>query len=211
VHDMRNILAVVRESTGLAQDIAGLVGTSRESGNASLGKERLRESLAEVQHAVRQAAALSEAMDYMAQAGGADTRNPAGPCDLVRVCRSFQLLAARQARSVQMPLKSGDTREPVWLNVPALVVLDALLELVDLCAAVGGQVTLCFTARRLQKKEGILVEVLDGPNREMVIAALTGVHMLSSTPSAWRAGLRPWHDSGSRYFLSIAESEVDSQ
>lgn len=214
VHDMRNILAVVRESAGLAQDIAAFAASQKPSadgsGQAARGK-RIASSLEEVQRAVQQGAALSEAMDYMAQAGGADGRNSSGPCDLTRACRSFQLLAARQARAVQMVLISGQTKEPVWINAPALNVLRSLLEVFDLCAAVGGQVTLSFTASRLHKQEGIVVDVVDGPNKEMVLAALTGAHMLSTIPPGWRAALMPWRDTGSRYFLSLVACETDNQ
>ncbi len=215
VHDMRNILAVVRESAGLAQDIAAFAASQKASGDGAAapakGKNRIAASLEEVQRAVQQGAALSEAMDYMAQAGGADGRNTSGPCDLTRACRSFQLLAARQARAVQMVLISGETEEPVWINVPALNVLCSLLEVFDLCAAVGGQVTLRFTAGRLHKHEGIIVDVLDGPNRDMVLAALTSAHMLSTMPPGWRAALMPWRDTGSRYFLSLVACETDNQ
>lgn len=214
VHDMRNILAIVRESAGLAQDIAAFVAgqkAAKDGAGLSARGDRIVASLEEVQRAVQQGAALSEAMDYMAQAGGADGRNTSGPCDLTRTCRSFQLLAARQARAVQMVLINGETEEPVWINAPALNVLRSLLEVFDLCAAVGGQVTLRFTAGRLHKQEGIVVDVLDGPNREMVLAVLTGAHVLSTMPSGWKAALMPWRDTGSRYFLSLVASETDNQ
>ena len=66
VHDMRNVLAVIRESAGLAQDLAALA--AREGGAAR--HERLATALSEVQRAVVQGAALAEGMDHMAQAGG---------------------------------------------------------------------------------------------------------------------------------------------
>lgn len=214
VHDMRNILAIVRESTGLAQDIAALA--AKQTGSEGEGRQSAREtriaaSLTEVQRAVQQGAALSDAMDYMAHAGGADGRDTSGPCDLTRACRSFELLAARQARGAQMQLDSGETEEPVWINVPVLTVLRSLLEVFDLCAAVGGQVALRFTAGRRQKEEGIVVDVLDGPNRELVLAALTSAPMLATMPPGWRAALMPWRDTGSRYFLSIVACETDNQ
>ena len=150
VHDMRNVLAVIRESAGLAQDLASLAGGKAVSAQ---GTERLSTALGEVQRSIIQGAALSEAMDFMAQAGGMEPGG-AGPCDLARVSRSFCLLAARQARAAQIHLTSGETDEPVWANVPPLAVLRSLLEIFDLCASVGGQVTLRLTAGRRQKEEG---------------------------------------------------------
>ena len=98
VHDMRNVLAVIRESAGLAQDLATFAGGKTV---AAPGAERLSSALSEVQRSIIQGAALSEDMDFMAQAGGMEPGS-AGPCDLARVSRSFCLLAARQARAAQM-------------------------------------------------------------------------------------------------------------
>ena len=92
VHDMRNVLAVIRESAGLAQDMAALAGDALPRG------ERLLAALSEVQNQILQGAALAEGMEFMSQAGGAENEN-AGPCDLARVCRVFCRMAARQARA----------------------------------------------------------------------------------------------------------------
>ena len=200
VHDMRNVLAVIRESAGLAQDLAALA--AREGGAAR--HERLATALSEVQRAVVQGAALAEGMDHMAQAGGAESADSAGPCDLARVCRTFCLLAARPARAAQIKLEYRETEEPVWAPVPALAVLRALLEVFDLCASVGGQVTLRFAAGQRQKEEGIIVEVTEGPNREMAFSVMTGSPLLDGLRPGWRAALMPWRDAGQRFFLSIS-------
>ena len=135
----------------------------------------------------------------------------AGPCDLARVCRSFCLLAARQARAAQIHVTSGETDEPVWANVPPLAVLRSLLEIFDLCASVGGQVTLRLTAGRRQKEEGIIVEALEGPNREMALAAMTGSPMLNGIRPGWRAVLMPWREAGPRFFLSISACDSEGE
>ena len=135
----------------------------------------------------------------------------AGPCDLARVSRSFCLLAARQARAAQIHLISGETDEPVWANVPPLAVLRSLLEVFDLCASVGGQVTLRLTAGRRQKDEGIVVEALEGPNREMALAAMTGSPMLDGMRPGWRAVLMPWREAGPRFFLSISACDSEGE
>lgn len=219
VHDMRNVLAVIRESAGLAQDLAALApsspaasagGSAGGSNGPAAGQQRLEAALAEVQRSVGQGAALAEAMDYLAQSGGAESGEHAGPCDLVRVCRSFCLLAARQARAAQIRLANGASAEPVWAAVPPMDVLRALLEIFDLCASVGGQVHLRFTAGRRQKEEGIVVEVLGGGNRELALAAMTGGPMLSGMRPGWRAALMPWREAEPRFFLSLSACDSDA-
>lgn len=213
VHDMRNVLAVIRESAGLAQDLAALAdapAAKNMSGGALAGKQRLEAALAEAQRSVGQGAALAEAMDYLAQSGGAESGEHGGPCDLARVNRSFCLLAGRQARAAQIGLVSGESAEPVWSAVPPMDVLRALLEIFDLCASVGGQVQLRFTAGRRQKEEGIVVEVLEGANRELALAAMTGSPMLSGMRPGWRAALMPWREQGPRFFLSLSACDSDA-
>ena len=63
---MRNVLAVIRESAGLAQDLATLAGGKTV---AASGAERLSSALSEVQRSIIQGAALSEAMVTLAYSG----------------------------------------------------------------------------------------------------------------------------------------------
>ena len=211
VHDMRNVLAVIRESGGLAQDLAALEKSGRPAQGPSPGKDRLAAALQEVQKATTQGAALSEGMDYLAQAGAGEGQEGSETCDLGRVCRTFCLLAARQARASQMRLICGESHEPVWAAVPALAMLRSLLEVFDLCASVGGQVELLFSAGRFQKQEGVIIEVREGPNREMALSALTGSPLLSGIRPGWRAVLMPWREVGARYFLSLSASDPDGE
>ena len=89
--------------------------------------------------------------------------------------------------------------------MPALAVLRALLDIFDLCASVGGQVKLRFSAGRQNKVEGIIIEVCDGANRDMALAALTGSPLLNARPRpGWQALLMPWRDPAQRFFLSIS-------
>ena len=62
VHDMRNVLAVIRESAGLAQDLAAMADApaARNVSGALAGKQRLEAALAEAQRSVGQGAALAE-------------------------------------------------------------------------------------------------------------------------------------------------------
>ena len=179
-HDMRNVLAVIRESAGLAQDMVQLAAGADKSADP-----RVIKTLKEAQQQLLRGAARAE---YLA-----------------RVASTFCLMAARRARAVQMVLECADSEEPVWSAVPALAVLRALLDIFDLCASVGGQVKLRFSAGRQNKVEGIIIEVCDGANRDMALAALTGSPLLNARPRpGWQALLMPWRDPAQRFFLSIS-------
>lgn len=205
VHDMRNVLAVIRESVGLAQDMTGLAAEAWPQ------RERVLAALSEVQRQVAQGAALAEGMEYLAQAGGADSPESSGPCDLARVCRIFCRVAARQARAAQMRLLCRESEEPIWAAVPALEVLRSLLEVFDLCASVGGQVELKLEAAHCRKSEGIVIEVQDGANRDLALSALTGSPLLNGIRPGWQAALMPWRDSGQRFFLSLAARDSENE
>lgn len=205
VHDMRNVLAVIRESAGLAQDMVGLAAETLPK------SERVFAALSEVQRQVAQGAALAEGMEYLAQAGGAESPESSGPCDLARVCRIFCRVAARRARAAQMRLICQESDEPVWAPVPALEVLRSLLEVFDLCASVGGQVELKLAAGRCRKTEGIVIEVRDGANRDLALSAMTGSPLLNGMRPGWQAALMPWRDSGQRFFLSLAARESENE
>ncbi len=180
-HDMRNVLAVIRESAG----------------------PRVIKALKEAQQQILRGAALAECMEYLAQVSHSE--NESAPCDLARVAGTFCLMAARRARAVQMVLECADSEEPVWSAVPALAIMRALLDIFDLCASVGGQVRLRFSAGRQNKAEGIIIEVCDGANRDMALAALTGSPLLNARPRpGWQALLMPWRDPAQRFFLSIS-------
>ena len=123
-HDMRNVLAVIRESAGLAQDMVQLA-----AGADKPADPRVIKALKEAQQQILRGAALAECMEYLAQVSHSENEN--APCDLARVASTFCLMAARRARAVQMVLESADSEEPVWSAVPALAVLRALLDIFD--------------------------------------------------------------------------------
>lgn len=205
LHDMRNVLAIIRESAGLAQDVSSLGGQA--AGNADGNREILLSSLQSVQNSVVHGAALVEAMDDMAQLES--QKNAPNPtCDLSRVCRSFCCMAARWARGVRIQLAAQESSEAVWAALPASAVYCALLDILDLCASVGGQVSLNFTAAHWNKKEGILVELVGGENLALVLAAMTGNPALESSAPDWQASLVSCHDAGQRFFLSLSAAGV---
>ena len=91
-HDMRNVLAVIRESAGLAADMIALAA---EKGGLEHG-DRLAAAMREIQQQVIHGAELAEGMEYLAQAGVREDDAEAAPCDLARVTRLFCLMAARR-------------------------------------------------------------------------------------------------------------------
>ena len=168
VHDMRNILAVIRESAGLAQDLTSLDSTGPVQEDH---KKELASSLDEVRRQVLLAAQLAEGLEFMAQA---DMVEGAASCDLARVCRLFCRMATRHARATQIRLQSSEHEEPVWAAVSPLDVLQALLDILDVCIAVGGRVDLSFTAARRLHDEYVEVRVSGGENTALALSALTG-------------------------------------
>ena len=98
-HDMRNVLAVIRESAGLAQDMVQLA-----AGADKPADPRVIKALKEAQQQILRGAALAECMEYLAQVSHSENEN--APCDLARVASTFCLMAARRARAVQMVLES---------------------------------------------------------------------------------------------------------
>lgn len=203
LHDLRNILAVIRESAGLAQDVASL--PAQGEGAAAPDNALLLSSLQEAQDAVGKAATLTEAMDYMAQLGGRE--GAAQRCDLLRVCRSFCLMAARGTRGAGVRLSAGEGEEPVWAVLPASAAFGALHGVLDLCVSVGGQVELILSAAHRNGgsgETGFLVEIGGGANQAHVLAAMTGGPEVDSFEPGWRAALHPGNGER-RFFLSVTE------
>ncbi|MBQ4567581.1 MAG: sensor histidine kinase [Desulfovibrio sp.] len=175
VHDMRNILAVIRESAGLAQDI-----TRFGDGSAASRKE-LEISLDEVRRQVVLAAQLAEGLEFMAQNGpprgslsqSGATGDKSNSCDLARVCRLFCRMAARQARAAQIRLECAENTEPVWMESRPMPVLHCLLDVLDSCVSVGGKVDLHLAATQQEGATGIAVRVSGGDNEALALSALT--------------------------------------
>ena len=84
-HDMRNVLAVIRESAGLAQDMVQLA-----AGADKPADPRVIKALKEVQQQILRGAALAECMEYLAQVSHSENEN--APCDLARVAGTFCLM-----------------------------------------------------------------------------------------------------------------------
>ena len=208
LHVMRNVLAIIRESAGLAQDVSSLEEQGGDAADSN--RQTLLSSLESVQNAVGHGAAVIEAMDYMAQLE--NQKNISSPsCDLQRVCQGFCLMAARWAKGVRISLTAGEAREAVWAELPAAAVYCALLDILDLCASVGGQVDLLLTAARHNGQEGILVELAGGDNLPLVLSAMTGNPTLDSSAPDWKTELAPCQDAGQRFFLALKAGSAASR
>lgn len=196
-HDMRNVLAAIRESVGLVQDILDLP-------DASARVDRMRKALRDVQQQVAHGAELAEGMAYLAQCGAqGEGASPAeSRCDLARVTRDFCCMAARRGKACGLTLEDMAAPEPVLTDADALDVFGALLGVFDACSAVGGGAHLRLGAVRRGRSAGVLCEVDPaGANVDMVVSALTGCPLLRPESAGWAARLLPWRDAGARRFL----------
>ena len=79
VHDLRNVLALVRESSGLTGDLVRIQENIAK-------KDRMLDAVATIQSQVLKGALLADAMDLLAQAGSG---NDSGSCDVNHVCSLF--------------------------------------------------------------------------------------------------------------------------
>ncbi len=204
IHELRNILAVIRESTGLGIDLLDMEQRNAEKPAST----RLHGVLEDSQKAVRQCAALSDAMDYLAYASDMEAK---GPCDITRVCHVFCLLYSREARASKITLLTDSDEDPVWAQFSPVILLRALLDVVDLCTSVGGQISLKLSGERRDGHEGVVIEVFDGTNRELVVSALASCPRLEGLRLGWRAKLMPWTSREPRFFLTISEAAGQSE
>ncbi len=198
VHDLRNVLAVVRESSGLTADLLRLQEDVRK-------RDRMLAALSEVQAQVARGALLASAMDLLAQAGSAaEEGTEEEGCDLNQVCQLFCCMAQRLARASVMRLEHvAKDDQDIALGVPA--VLAALLKVLDAAAGAGGRVTLRLSAAVRHKQAGVIVEIVDGDNAEAVSAAL---EPLLVRISGGLQKLLVWRRQGPLFFLPLAEERT---
>lgn len=199
VHDMRNILAIIRESAGLAQDLAQLA----KGGDSD--RAELSSSLDEVRRQVLLAVQLAEGLEFIAQA---DMAGDAASCDLARICSLFCRMAARQARAARIRLANGQCGEPVWAATPSMDVFQALLDVLDLCVSVGGKVELELAAGQQGGNPGIVLRVAGGDNAELALSAMTGSSAPGGRSGKRQANLLPGLGPGSFFLAWQAREEA---
>lgn len=209
-HDVRNVLAVIRESVGLAQDILA------RTDPAMPRLQRLLQALQTVQEQVGHGAALAEGMGYLGQCAEYAQDNSEPGCDLCRIAQDFCTMAARRGKACALLLSCRPAAEPVLSPVAPLEVFRALLSVFDACVAVGGGVSLCFRPVIRHRAACMECEVLDGgKNRDMVIAALTGHPLLHlpnpSSAALWAEKILPGVSSaGQRFVLPMESPKIHS-
>ena len=149
-HELRNVLAVLRETSGLAQDLLAC-GTAA-------AREKLPATLRETGRSVERIAALADSLDGLAQ-GAAGRREPC--CDVGAVARAFCRMMARAGKACGIMFDETASSAP---SVPApLEAFDAhlaLMNVFDVCAAAGGGVALALTAEVRHAMCGLLLEAL---------------------------------------------------
>ena len=204
LHEMRNVLAVINESAGLARDVASLEAQNAQEGQGSGNAATLISALQGAQEGIDNASRLVRSMEYMAQMCDTQQGIDEG-CNLDYACQSFCRMARRWAKSVCIALTSGNAQEQVWAALPVPLLYGALLEILDLCASVGGQISLELTAGYWNKAGGIFVALTGGDNLPLALSAMTGKKAFEASDGGYQAELVPasGDSAGYRFFLSV--------
>ncbi|MEG2173530.1 MAG: sensor histidine kinase [Desulfovibrionaceae bacterium] len=198
-HDMRNVLAVIRESVGLVQDIL-------RQPDAATRLVRVQQALQSVQEQVNHGAELAEGMGHIGQCAEYRDDVSEKSCDLTRITGDFCVMARRRGKACALELHCQPTAEPILSPAAPLEVFRCLLGIFDACAAVGGGVSLCFRPILHQGNAVIECEVQEGgKNSDMVIAALTGHPLLRPLSPHWAEKLFPLTGGGKgpRFLMHI--------
>lgn len=203
-HDMRNVLAVIREAVGLAQDIL-----HQPPDIAMPRLERVQQALQAVQEQVNHGAALAEGMGHLGQCAEYMDDTPEKPCDLNRIISDFCTMARRRGKACALELRCQHTAEPMLSAAAPLEVFRGLLNIFDACVAVGGGVSLHFKPMRHLHQSAIACEVADGgKNIDMVIAALTGHPLLSPLEAGWTEKFLSGTGKGQRFVLRLDTADL---
>ncbi len=195
VHDLRNVLAVVRESSGLTGDLVLIQENIAK-------RDRMLGAVEEIQSQVVKGALLADAMDLLAQAG---TECDKGSCDANHVCNLFCCMAQRMARASRIRLEHAQNQD-LEVPLPPQRVLDLLVQVMDICSKAGGNVDLKLGADYRQNSVGILVEVVAGDNMQAVALALSQSPLLNEATRGIKNLLTPWRKAQRLYFLPLQGS-----
>ena len=193
VHDLRNVLALVRESSGLTGDLVRIQENIAK-------KDRMLDAVATIQSQVLKGALLADAMDLLAQAGSG---NDSGSCAVNHVCSLFCCMAQRMARASRIRLEHAQNQD-LEASLPPQQVLDLLVQVMDICTKAGGNVDLKLGADYRQKSVGILVEVVAGDNEQAVALALSQSPLLNEVTRGIKNLLTPWRKAQKLYFLPLS-------
>lgn len=192
LHDLRNVLAVIRESAGLTADLLGAGGDVPR-------KERMLVAMEEIRSQVASGALLAEAMRVLASDSLGDGDET---CDPDHVCLLFCCMAKRLAKGagVRLAHVEGECGD---LPVPATHLLRDLLAVLDACAAAGGNVTLRLGAGTDRGRGGVTVEVAEGDNAAAVAEALARCPLVRPVTPGLVRRLTPWRRKTGLFFLPV--------
>lgn len=150
-HELKNVLATVRESAGLMEDILGM-----SQGGASPHSARLSRSLAIIQGQVKRGIELLSGFNRFAhspdQPGNARL-------DLNETVEQIVLLSQRFARLKGVTLKALRAEEAVPVELPLVLLQMVLFSGLEFCwnrTPTGGEVSLCVAG----KESGPVVDFL---------------------------------------------------
>lgn len=124
-HEMRNVLAIVKESAGLIED---LVHASSRSGGTPYG-DRILKATGRIDAQVARGAEIVTRLNRFAHSADAS----GGRVDLAEEAREVAFLAQRHARAKSQALEARTTGGPVWLSANSLHVQMGLFEAVAFC------------------------------------------------------------------------------
>lgn len=210
MHELRNALAVIRESVGLASDVARIQARGGDAaGNISKEmKDRTVEGFEDVQRQVSRASELADAVDFLGEAVAAG-ESSGQQCDLSRVTAVFSVLARRRARSFHMEFVSESSDEPVWCAKPVMDVFMDLLGVFDICSSAGGDVKVGMKAMRRKDGAGILLTLIaGGASKDIVVSALTGTPSIMPDAGGWCDRLMIWNKDDKKHFwLSLGTGQ----
>lgn len=190
-HDMRNVLAVIRESTGLVQDMLRF-------GADVPNKERLLQALEEVQKQISKGALLTNSVDCLTKSTAG---HGAGRCDGVRVAQAFCSMIARHAKAAHICCIATTAEQAVWFEHDALTVLQSLMGVFEQCTR--AQAALCLEIRAA-RHEGTTGFYLTAEGEAAALEALASASGIQSAPPPWPAKLLPWREqSKQRFWLAL--------
>ncbi len=153
-HEMQNILATIRESSGLMEDLLAMGGENFAHA------ERFKKGLLVLSEQVERGMALAEQLNYCAHAPEA---TPAG-AELNEALRSFVGLSRKQATRFRVSLVLAPGRTGLRTSLRAVEVMDLAGQALDCALPLLPRDTLLMLS--VEEQGGLGVLRLDAPSHE---------------------------------------------
>lgn len=148
-HEIKNVLAIIKESSGLVEDI---IAMSPEG--SALHQEKIGKSLSNIKNQVQRGTDLTALLNKFAHSAD----NKIEKIDLCEMVEQLGALTLRFARLKQVDLETSASDEPVAIVTDPIRFQMALLACIESCLELmqpGGQITLC--PRKKQEQDVIQV------------------------------------------------------